>query len=85
VRLPLRDRHDLGQVPALGPLYQAMISAFLLARSAFGLLAGFFALPTFFAGLDFSAGGRLPFAAGTPRSGVALFAIDCARVHHVSP
>src|SRR5450432_3059856 len=51
------------RVAPLARFIIAMTSAFLLLRSATGLLAGFFALAAFFGGLAFLA--RLAFGCGT--------------------
>src|SRR5450432_4023983 len=56
VRLPLGDRHDLGQARFI----IAMTSAFLLLRSTAGLPAVFLVRAGFFADLAFLAGVRLP-------------------------
>src|SRR5580692_11138144 len=56
----------------------AITSAFLLARSALGLLAGFQARPAFFAGLAFLAGVRFVFGCGT--SGAGAFFSDSVAV-----
>jgi hypothetical protein len=53
-------------------------SAFLLARSALGLLAGFRARPAFFAGLVFLAVARFDFDCGT--SGADAFFSDSVEV-----
>jgi hypothetical protein len=55
-----------------------MTSAFLLARSAFGLLAAFFGWRGFFAGLAFLADGRLSFACGALVS--AVFSVSIVLV-----
>jgi hypothetical protein len=44
-----------GRVAPLARFISSITSAFLLVPSAFGLLAGFFMRPTFFAGLAFLA------------------------------
>jgi hypothetical protein len=54
VRLPASGLHDLGKSSALGRFIMAMISAFLLVRSAFGLLVAFLAR-RFLRGLGFLA------------------------------
>src|SRR3984893_9644267 len=59
-----------GSVAPFARCIIAMTSAFLLARSAFGLAAGFFARPAFCAGLPFLPGLSFGFAAAG--SGVAF-------------
>jgi hypothetical protein len=51
----------------------AITSAFLLARSALGLVADFLARPAFFAGLVFLAGARFVFGCGTLGRRCVLF------------
>ena len=72
-------------VAPLARFISAITSAFLLARSAFGLPAAFLDRPAFFAGLILAAV-RLAFACVAPGSGVVVFSdIGCVRVHRVSP
>src|ERR1035438_6680723 len=66
-------------VAPLARFISAMTSAFLLARSALGLLDGFLARPAFFAGLILAAV-RLAFACVAPGSGVVVFSVSIAFV-----
>ena len=59
-----------GSVTPLARFIIAMTSAFLLARSALGLLAGFLAPAAFFAGLAFFEGERF-FLGSPPATGPA--------------
>ena len=61
-------------VAPLARFISAITSAFLLARSAFGLPACFFARAAFVADLAFLAGARLAFGCGT--SGADAFFSD---------
>jgi hypothetical protein len=63
-------------VAPLARFIRAMTSAFLLARSAFGLPAAFLTRAAFFAVLAFLRGVRFVFGCGGPASGVAVFSVS---------
>src|SRR5271166_1932817 len=73
-------------VAPLARFISVITSAFLLTRSAFGLLAGILARPSFFVSLAFLAAVRLPFPLRSGRFGYRRFLrIDWVRVHFTPP
>jgi hypothetical protein len=71
MRLPARSLRDFGQRGALRTLHHGDHFGLSLARSDFGLAAGFLARPAFFAGFAFL-GLRGPLVAGTSAAGVLV-------------
>jgi hypothetical protein len=87
VLLPARGFQDLGQRRAapLARFIMAITSAFLLARFAFSLVAGFSARPTFFGGLALFRGRTFALRQRSTRfQRRGFLGIDCVGAHRFS-